>query len=56
MDLETLWYEVSPYVYTLSGVLALLAVDVRVGQWSGALLLGAALTIIRLRWVNRRKS
>jgi hypothetical protein len=56
MDLETLWYEVSPYVYTLSGVLALAAADARMGQWSGALLLAAALTIIRLRWVHRRKS
>jgi hypothetical protein len=56
MDLETIWYELSPYVYTLSGLAAFAAADVRMGQWSGALLLGAALTIIRLRWVNRRKS
>lgn len=56
MDLETIWYEVSPYVYTISGVLALATADARIGQVSGALLLGAAVTIIRLRWVNRRKS
>lgn len=55
MDLETIWYEISPYVYTISGVAALLAADARMGQWSGVLLLGAALTVIRLRWVNRRK-
>ena len=56
MDLETLWYEISPYVYTISGVIALAAADARMGQLSGALLLAAALTIIRLRWINRRKS
>ena len=56
MDLETLWYEISPYVYTASGVIALAAADARMGQLSGALLLAAALTIIRLRWINRRKS
>lgn len=56
MDLESIWYELSPYVYTFSGVTAITAADVSVGQWSGALLLGAALTIIRLRWVSRRKS
>ena len=56
MDLETLWYEISPYVYTVSGVIALAAADARMGQLSGALLLAAALTIIRLRWINRRKS
>jgi hypothetical protein len=56
MDLETIWYELSPYVYTLSGLAAFTAADARMGQFSGALLLGAALTIIRLRWVNRRKN
>ncbi len=56
MDLETFWYETCPYIYTLSGVTAFAAADARIGQVSGALLLGAALTIIRLRWVNRRKS
>ena len=56
MDLETLWYEISPYVYTVSGVIALAAADARMGQLSGALLLAAALTIIRLRWINRRKN
>jgi hypothetical protein len=56
MDLETIWYEVSPYVYTIGGVLALANADERIGQFSGVLLLIAALTVIRLRWVNRRKT
>jgi hypothetical protein len=55
MDLETIWYEISPYVYTASGLTALLGTDTPIGRWSGVLLLGAALTVIRLRWVNRRK-
>lgn len=56
MDLETIWYELSPYVYTISGLTAFASTDVQIGQVSGALLLGAALTVIRLRWVNRRKN
>jgi hypothetical protein len=55
MDFETIWYEISPYVYTISGVAALLTAEASMGRWSGVLLLGAALTVIRLRWVNRRK-
>ncbi len=55
MDIETIWYELSPYIYTISGVSAFAAADTQIGQVSGALLLGAALTIIRLRWLNRRK-
>ncbi len=54
MDLETVWYELSPYVYTISGVIVLAAADTRMGQLSGALLLVVASAIIRLRWVNRR--
>ncbi len=54
MNLETVWYELSPYVYTICGVIVLAAADTRMGQLSGALLLVAALTIIRLRWVKRR--
>ena len=56
MDLETIWYETSPYIYTISGVLAFATAEARIGQVSGVLLLGAAMTVIRLRWVNRRKN
>jgi NhaP-type Na+/H+ or K+/H+ antiporter len=56
MDIETIWYEISPYVYTLGGVLALANSAERIGQVSGVLLLVAAITVIRLRWVNRRKN
>jgi hypothetical protein len=56
MDLETVWYEVSPYVYTISGLCVVAMAEAAMGRYSGALLLAAAVTIIRLRWVNRRKS
>ena len=56
MDYETIWYEVSPYVYTAAGVITAYAADVRLGKLSGVLLLIAAATIIRLRWQNRHKT
>ncbi len=55
MDLETIWYEAFPYLYGIGGVVAIL---IRPGSLllkiSGALLIVAALTILRLRWVYRR--
>jgi hypothetical protein len=56
MDYETLWYEASPYVYTFAGICAAISTDAQFGKISGILLLIAALTIIRLRWRNRRKT
>lgn len=55
MDLETLWYEVSPYIYAIAGVLALISVDSRLSTFSGGLLILAALTVIRLRWSYRKQ-
>lgn len=55
MDLETIWYEFSPYLYAVFGFTALFYRD---GSFllkgSGVLLITAALTILRLRWVYRR--
>ena len=55
MDLETLWYELSPYIYAACGVFSWFY---SAGSWllkgSGILLIIAALTIVRLRWVYRR--
>lgn len=56
MDLETVWYEISPYIYTVSGLGVVAVADAGMGRYSGALLLIAAATIIRLRWAHRRKS
>ena len=55
MDLETLWYEFSPYLYAVFGFTALFYSN---GSYllkgSGILLITAVLTILRLRWIYRR--
>lgn len=51
--LEPLWYEVSPYVYTAGGALALAQTGSGLGMVSGALLLAAAALVLRMRWVHR---
>lgn len=55
MDLETLWYEFSPYVYAVAGIASVASTRSTVGIVSGVLLLAAAATIFRLRWTYRRK-
>jgi uncharacterized membrane protein (UPF0136 family) len=54
MDLETIWYECSPYLYLAGGVATILKSDSRVGLVSGVLLIAAAATILRLRYVHRK--
>ena len=56
MDLETMWYEFSPYVYAIAGVMSILNLKSGLSITSGMLLLGAAVTILRLRWINRREN
>ncbi|MFZ9676959.1 MAG: hypothetical protein ACO3BH_01265 [Quisquiliibacterium sp.] len=55
MKLEQIWYESSPFIYGLIGLAALLKGDSLLAYASGALLLTAAGTIIRLRWSARIK-
>ncbi len=55
MDLETVWYEFSPYVYAVAGVISVFSTRSTVGVLSGVLLLAASATILRLRWTYRRK-
>ena len=55
MDIEQVWYEFSPYVYSVAGALALFNAHSGVAVFSGVLLMTAALTILRLRWVHRRR-
>lgn len=55
MDLETTWYEFSPYVYGLAGLISVLNVHSILSIISGVLLLCASATILRMRWVYRRK-
>jgi hypothetical protein len=54
MDLETCWYEFSPYLYVVVGLISIFYATTAVGNVAGVLLIGAAVTIIRLRWVHRR--
>lgn len=54
MDLEIVWYEAFPYLYGVGGLVALLYPGSPLLKVSGALLIVAAVTIIRLRWVYRR--
>jgi uncharacterized membrane protein (UPF0136 family) len=54
MDLENIWYECSPYLYLAGGLATILKSDSRVGLVSGVLLVAAALTILRLRYVHRK--
>ena len=55
MDIETTWYELSPYLYAIAGVASALNVKSGLSICSGVLLLAAAATIIRMRWVYRRR-
>lgn len=55
MDIEQLWYELSPYLYALAGMLALYHSRSGLPLFSGVLLLVASATILRLRWTNRRR-
>jgi hypothetical protein len=52
--METLWYEVSPYIYSAGGALWLAHADSNLGVISGLLLLASAVTVLRLRWTHRR--
>ena len=54
MSIEDIWYESSPYVYLLTGLAALAWSDGTMATVSALLLLIAAATILRLRWVHRR--
>lgn len=53
MDIETMWYEGSPYLYAVVGVVSLFGGSV-LALVSGGLLITASLTIMRMRWVHRK--
>ena len=54
VDIETAWYELSPYIYIVVGAAAIFYASESLARLPGMLLIVAALTIIRLRWVHRR--
>lgn len=53
MILETLWYEVSPYVYSALGVVAGIVSSSDLGLLFSALLLAGSFAIFRLRRIYR---
>ncbi len=53
MILETLWYEVSPYVYAVVGLASGLISHSDLGLMFSALLLAASFPIFRLRRIYR---
>lgn len=55
MSLGDLWYEVSPYIYAPLGAVVLFGSEGPLAKVSGALLLVAAATILRLRWTHRQR-
>lgn len=54
MSLEDIWYESSPYIYVIAGITVLASAEGSLAIASALLLLIAAGTILRLRWVHRR--
>ncbi len=55
MSIGDLWYETSPYIYTPLGAVVLLGSEGALAKASGALLLVAAATILRMRWAYRQR-
>lgn len=56
MNLEAIWYEYSPYVYAAAGAISISNVHTAIGLISGVMLLIAAATILRMRWMYRRNA
>ena len=54
MSVEALWYEASPYVYFVVGLLSAAFSNSDVGFVFSALLLTASFAVLRLRRIYRR--
>ena len=54
MNIEATWYEYSPYVYVAGGFVSIANYGSYVAIASGVMLLAAAGTILRMRWVYRK--
>ena len=54
MKIETVWYEISPYIYAAGGITAILySPGSFLLKASGFLLFSAVITILGLRWLYR---
>lgn len=54
MNIETWWYELSPYLYVIVGLISIAFSSTYLAMMPGCLLLIAAGTIVRMRWKHRR--
>lgn len=54
MNLEKTWYEASPYLYGVIGIIALILADSKIAYICAAMLLSSALTIVTLRQHYRK--
>jgi hypothetical protein len=54
MDLETVWYEFSPYLYALAGLLVIDQIGTLFGVCLGMALLAGSVLVLGLRWLHRR--
>jgi len=55
-NLENLWYEISPYIYGISGIITIFSAsknDNFIGILSGILLLTAGATVVGMRYSFR---
>jgi hypothetical protein len=56
MSIGDVWYETSPYFYASLGAVVMLGSYGTLATSSGGLLVIAAMTILRMRWVYRRNT
>ena len=55
MDFETMWYEYTPYLYAIAGIVSILYIGSIIGISFGVLLVGGSGLIIAMRVNYRRK-
>ena len=55
MDFETMWYEYTPYLYAIAGIVSILYIGSIIGISFGVLLVAGSGLIIAMRVNYRRK-
>jgi uncharacterized membrane protein HdeD (DUF308 family) len=55
MDIEKLWYEFSPYLYAIAGVISIFNPGTYLSIILGVLLIAFAVAALGMRWVYRKK-
>lgn len=54
MDIEKLWYEYTPYLYAIAGVMSILHIGSVIGISFGLALVAVAVLILRARYHHRK--